>query len=322
MGRSRPSARDAARRATARPWRRAAIALLLCAGIAGAADAQDLEPRAYSASPVGASFLVAGFGRSTGSVVFDPTLPFRDVDARVNAVIMGTGTTFGLAGRLALASVALPISWGRVSGRVGNDPTIQHVDRSGLADLRAKLSVNVIGNPAMRARAFAAEPRRAVLGVSLTATAPVGQYKGTQLINLGTNRWAFKPEIGLSVPAGRWDFDAYAGVWLFTKNPDFYTGGLERTQDPVTALQAHVSYTLRPRLWLAADGTWYSGGEATVENGAPGGGVNNSRVGVTLSLPAGRQQSFKISYSTGVSVRTGSDFDAIAVGWQWLWLRP
>ena len=38
---------------------------------------------------------------------------------------------------------------------------------------------------------------------SLTVNAPTGQYDGTKLINVGTNRWAFKPEVGLSHPVGR-----------------------------------------------------------------------------------------------------------------------
>ena len=48
-------------------------------------SAQDLEPKAYSASPVGAAFLVVGFARSTGSVLFDPTLPITDVEAKSTA---------------------------------------------------------------------------------------------------------------------------------------------------------------------------------------------------------------------------------------------
>ncbi len=290
----------------------------LCAG--GRVTAQELEPKAYSASPVGLNFLVAGIGRSTGSVVFDPTLPFRDVDARVGALVLGAGRTFDFFGKLALVSAALPVSRAKVTGRVGDDPTIQSVERTGLADARFKVSVNLRGNRAMKPAEFAKTPRRTIVGASLAVQAPIGEYRGTRLINLGTNRWAFKPEVGVSIPRGRWDFDAYAGVWLFTRNPDFYTSGRLRTQDPLTSLQGHASYTFKPRLWLAANGTWYSGGAARVDDDSPTGSVNNSRLGVTLSLPAGRRQSVKISYSSGVSVRTGTDFDAVGVVWQWVWL--
>ena len=118
---------------------------------------------------------------------------------------------------------------------------------------------------------------------------PTGEYDRTKLINLGTHRWGFKPEVGLAVPIGRWDVDAYAGVWLFTANDDFFPGGLERTQDPILAIQGHVSYTFKPRLWLAVDSTWYSGGKSQVAEGEPGAAVNNSRLGATLSIPASRR---------------------------------
>ena len=88
-------------------------------------------------------------------------------------------------------------------------------------------------------------------------TAPSGQYNSAKLINLGTNRWSFKPEVGVSVPTGRWEFDGYVGVWLFARNNDFFPGGRTRSQDPLIALQGHASYTIRPRLWLAVDATWY-----------------------------------------------------------------
>jgi hypothetical protein len=291
--------------------------VVVAAPAAVPAAAQDMEPKAYSASPVGAVFLVAGTSRSTGSVVFDPTLPVTDVEAGVNGVFVGVGSTFSLGGKLALASAALPYAWGELSGMVGEEA--RTITRNGLADSRFRLSVNLRGNPAMPVREFVKTPRRTIIGASVTAVAPSGQYDRTRLINLGTNRWAVKPEVGVAVPRGPWDIDAYFGVWLFTSNDDFYPGGLTRTQDPMVALQGHVSYTFKPRLWLAVDGTWYSGGAAQVEGGAPVGEVSNSRLGATLSIPAGRQQSFKIAYSAGVAVRTGTDFRTIAVGWQWLW---
>jgi hypothetical protein len=282
--------------------------------------AQEMEPKSYSASPTGATFLVAGASRSTGSVVFDPTLPVRDVNARINGAFVGVGTTFGVFGKLALLSTALPFAWGELSGLVGADA--RTITRDGLADTRIRFSINLRGNDAMRLREFVKAPRRTIVGTSLTMVAPTGEYDRTKLINLGTNRWAFKPEVGIAVPRGPWDIDAYAGVWLFAPNSDYYPGGLQRTQDPVIVLQGHVSYTFKPRLWLAVDSTWYSGGTAHVEGAEPVGDVNNSRLGATLSNPAGRQQSFKIAYGSGVAVRTGTDFRTIAVGWQWLWIRP
>jgi hypothetical protein len=296
------------------------LIVTLCLLAGPPAAAQDMEPKAYSASPVGATFLVVSASRSAGAVVFDPTLPLRDVDASINGLALGVGTTFDLFGKLALVSGALPYAWGDVSGQVFEQAS--RVTRAGLADARFRLSVNLFGNDAMRLREYVKAPRRTIVGASLAVAAPNGEYDPTKLINLGNNRWAFKPEVGVAVPLGKWDIDAFLGTWLFTSNADFFPGGLTRRQDPVVTLQGHVSYTFKPRLWFAVDSTWYSGGGAQVEGGEPVGAVSNSRLGATLSLPVGRRQSLKVAYSTGVAVRTGTDFRTIAVGWQWLWLRP
>jgi hypothetical protein len=293
-------------------------AVLLCVLTATSTAAQDLEPKAYSASPTDVVFIVAAASRLTGGLVFDPTVPIKDVDGRFGAGVLAGGYTFGLFGKLALVTAAVPFASGEFSGLVNENA--QTITRTGFTDTRFKLSVNLVGNPAMRARAFAKAPRKTIVGTSLTVTAPSGEYDGSKLINLGTSRWAFKPEVGVAVPAGHWDFDAYVGVWLFTANDNFYPGGLMRTQDPVVALQAHASYTFRPRLWVAIDSTWYAGGSAVVEGGEPGTGMNNSRLGATVSLPVGRSQAFKVSYSSGVSVRTGTNFRSLSVGWQWLWI--
>ena len=297
-----------------------AVSLLGSLALAGSAAAQDMEPKAYSASPVGANFLVATYGRSTGSVVFDPSLPITDVNARVGNVALGVGHTFGLFGKLTRVSVAFPYAWGRVTGKVGGEAG--EVSREGLADTRVRLSMNLRGTPAMSTAAFAKAPHRTIVGAGITVAAPTGQYYDTKLINLGTNRWGFRPEVGISVPVGRWDLDSYVGVWWFTSNASFYPGGLSRTQDPVVSWQGHAAYTFRSRAWVAADATWYRGGASQIEGGEPKAAMNNSRLGATVSLPVGTRQSIKISYSSGIVVRTGTNFNTLGVAWQMLWLSP
>lgn len=287
---------------------------------ASIASAQDLEPRAYAASPVGLSFLAVIAGHSSGGILVDPSLPVEDAKATVNSLAVGVGTTFGLFDRTALAVAALPLAWADASGRVGENTA--KVSREGLADPRIKLSVNLVGGQALSAREFAKAQRRTILGVSLTAIPPLGQYDRTKLINLGANRWAFKPEIGISrLVRTKWTLDGYAGVWLPMANDEFYPGSSRRTQRPIVALQAHVSYTARPRLWIAADGTWYSGGRTTVDGIEKGDLQRNSRLGATVSLPLPRQQSLKINGSIGATTRAGADFRTISVAWQMSWLH-
>ena len=136
------------------------VALSLACVFAGSGEAraQDLEPKAYSASPVGASFLVLGLSRSTGSILTDPTLPLKDVDAKLNGIPVAAGYTFGVFGKLALVTLAVPYAWGDVSGTVFEEA--RSVSRSGLTDARAKFSINLLGNPAVGLREFVKTPRK------------------------------------------------------------------------------------------------------------------------------------------------------------------
>ena len=163
------------------------------------------------------------------------------------------------------------------------------------------------------------EHRNFIIGASLSLDAPAGQYSGRKLINLGTNRWAFKPEVGVSWPVRKFYLDLYLGAWFYTANSNFYPGGGYRTQDTLTTLQAHVSYNFRRNLWLAIDSTWYGGGATTVNGGTPTPRQSNSRLGATLSLPLPKNQSLKIAYSSGVTGTIGADFNTVSIAWQHVW---
>jgi hypothetical protein len=278
--------------------------------------AQELEPRAYSPNPVGANFIVTGVGSSTGDVLFDPTTPFDDVAADLNNAVVGYGRAFGAFGRSASALLAVPYVWGEISGNIGEDR--RAITRSGLADTRLKLSINLLGGAALSPAEFAARMPSTIVAASLTVAAPTGEYEPTKLVNIGSNRWAFKPEVGLSQPIGRWFLEASAGVWLFTDNDDFF-GGRRREQDPIAAVQAHVSYTFRPRLWLAADATYYEGGRTTVDGLGNADLQANARVGVTLAVPIGARHALKLAWSEGATTRIGGDFSNYAIAWQYTW---
>ena len=296
-----------------RRWSRTVAVLILI--VASFSSAQELEPRAYSPSPTGANFVLVTYGRTTGDVLFDPSIPVTDVVARINAGAALYGRTFGLFGRAANIGIALPYIVGTLEGNLGGEFT--SVRRSGLGDGRMRVAVNLVGGPALKPAEFAKRTPHTTLGVSVVVVAPTGQYDPSKLVNLSTNRWVLKPELGLSVPRGRWTFDVYAGAWLFGDNTNFY-GGSIRSQEPMTVLQGHVSYTIRPRLWLAGDATFYAGGRTAVDSVKKDDRQENSRAGLTLSIPLGRH-SLKLAWSEGTTTRIGGDFRTLAVAWQYLW---
>ena len=291
-------------------------ALLL---VAASASAQDLDPRAYAWAPVNGTFLVGGFSLSHGGVVTDPTLPVTDINANVETPSIGVGRSFGLFGKTAQAFGALPFSWAQVSGNVQGEPN--HITRAGLSDMRLRFSVLVRGAPASSPAEMAKAPRRTILGVSLTAAAPTGQFHSDKLINLGANRWAFKPEFAVSRPfRKRWLLDAYAGVWLFTANHSFYPGTALRTQAPLGAFQAHLSYNFQRKMWAAFDATYYTGGQTTIDQTTKDDRQANARLGGTFAFPVGARHSIKLAVSRGAIIRIGANFTTASIGWQTGWV--
>ncbi len=300
-------------------FRLAAAGVLSLALLAAPASAQDLDPRAYANVPINATFLVTGFALSHGGVVTDPTLPVTDIDATVETPSIGLAHSFSLFGKTAQAFGALPYSGAQASGKVLGDA--MSISRAGLSDMRFRMSVLVRGAPAATPLEFAKAPRRTIVGLSLTVSAPTGQFFSDKLVNLGTHRWAYKPEFAVSHPMGeRWLLDAYAALWLFTDNHSFYPGASDRAQAPMGAFQAHMSYNFRRQLWAAFDATYYVGGHTTVDGVAKNDRQANTRIGGTLALPVGKRHSIKLAVSRGAIIRFGANFTTVSIGWQTAWV--
>jgi hypothetical protein len=280
-------------------------------------SSQELDPRAYARVPVDATVLIAGFSYSYGDIFTDPVLVIKELDAKVSSPVIGIARTFSLFGLTSQAFISLPYFWSQASGKVlGEDSSIT---RSGFGDARFRISTLLFGAPAVTVEEFTKSSPQNVLGISLTVAAPTGQFFSDKLINIGTNRWSFKPEIGLSyILTERWYIDLYAGIWFFTDNNSFYPGNTVRTQDPLITCQTHVSYNFNPLTWAAFDFTYYFGGESEVsaENIYYDDRQENMRFGATFNFPISKINAIKIAVSTGAIVRAGADFTTISIAWQ------
>lgn len=297
------------------------ITLLVVAAtafLAPDAVAQEMEARAYSRAPVGTNIVLFTYARQSGDVLFDAALPLTDVSVDINSCIVGYGRTFGLLGRQATVSAAIPYALGNVRGKVFEEQT--EVRRSGLGDLRVRVGVNLIGSPALAPREFASQPPSTVLGTSLTVVIPTGQYDPQRLVNVGSNRWAFKPELGLSQPIGRWTLEFIGGAWFFGENKNFF-GGARREQKPLATFQSHVVYTLKPRMWIAGNATYYAGGRTVLDDKVNADLQRNSRVGATFSFPFGPNHSFKVAWARGVTTRIGGHLNTFTLGYQYAWFK-
>jgi len=307
------------RRALSNAW----IAICL-ASSAVLLHAQDLAPRAYLITPVRSNAVTLTYGFYNGSLLFNGAAPITGATGTYSVPIFTYSHSFGLLGRSANVNASIPYAVGSFQGNaIGVD---QQIYRSGLLDTTFRVAVNLKGGPAMQASEFPQWEEKTLMGVSFKAVAPTGQYDPNRLINWGANHWSFKPEFGYSRRRKHMVLDAYAGVWLFTKNGGSYspTGPQPQTENPISSFESHLSYDLRPRLWCSLDGNFWIGGEASskgVDN--PATRQTSSRIGVTASLPLNKHQSVKVSYSDDLYVRFGGNYRNISAAWQYSWLgRP
>lgn len=278
--------------------------------------AQDLEPRAYSNSPIGLNFFVAGYGYTKGAVLVDPSLPIENVSNEAHLAAIGLATTVNVLGQSSKLEVIVPYASLAAKGMVFNMPHARYI--SGLGDPAFRFSMNFIGAPALTAAEFANYRQNFILGASLRVVAPLGQYDDTKLVNVGSNRWSIKPEIGFSKAFGRWTIELAPAVTLYTDNGDFF-GGHTRTQAPLYAAQAHISYTFSRGCWVGLDGTYFLGGRSTVDDVENDDRQQGTRWGATFALSLTRYQSVKFYAVAGLDRDRHRDFDAVGIAWQYRW---
>jgi hypothetical protein len=291
-----------------------ALAPLLFASLA--AQAQDIEPRAYSNAPIGVNFLIAGFAATSGGVSADSSVPVTNAHIKTSNLVLGYARVLDIAGMSAKFDVIAPYTKLAGTAEYGGDPVERNI--TGFGDPSIRLSVNFYGAPALDLKEFANYHQDLIAGASLRVFMPSSQYDPVRLVNIGTNRWAFKPEVGVSKALGRWTVEGQAAVTVFTDNTDFY-GGQTRRQDPLYSLQGHVIYSFRSGIWASADATYFTGGRSTIDGTRKDDLQNNWRAGGTLAFPIDRRSSIKLYASSGVSARTGNNFDLLGLAWQYRW---
>jgi hypothetical protein len=283
---------------------------------ASIARAQSIEPRAYSNAPVGVSFLIAGSYFTRKGLSFDTSLPLTDPKLETSNAAVGYARTLDLWGKSGKFDVVVPYTWLSGTASYLGDTVEREVD--GFADPLFRLSVNFYGAPALTLREFQSYQQDLIVGASLQVSVPAGQYDSTKLVNIGTNRWFFKPELGVSKALGDLTLELKTGITLFTTNNEFFNGN-KRAQDPLYSIGAHAIYNFRSGIWASLDATYFAGGRSSLNDTLQNDLQQNWRIGGTLALPVDARNSVKLYASSGVSSRTGNSYDLIGIAWQYRW---
>ncbi len=290
--------------------------LCLMNTITSSIHAQSLEPRAYSNAPTGLNFLLIGYQKSKGALVFDTAIPITDASSDIDLGLLGYVHTLGVAGKSAKIGLLLPYASLAASGNVAGN--FRTRETNGIADPSIYFSMNLYGAPALSPEKFKDYRQDTIIGFTFKVSPPLGDYDSDKAINLGTNRWSFGPGMGVSQAVGNWTLEASAAAEFYTDNNNFLNGR-KRQQDTIYSSQFHVTYSFPRHIWVAVSATYYAGGRSTIEGKTNNDLQQNWRTGFTLALPVNRKNSIKLFGSSGVSARTGSNYDALGIAWQYRW---
>lgn len=276
-----------------------------------------MEPRSYAVVPKGLHAMALSFTYSQGNVVIEGNSPLRDLDVTNKIFGLGYVQTFGFLNKLARVAVIVP--YGFLDGTAKFMGIDTSGTRTGFYDGRIKFGVNLFGSPVQSPQEFVKFEEHTVFGASLVISVPIGQYYPSKLINLGSNRWGFKPEIGVSHREGRLYYEIYAGVWMYTTNTNFFKS-YTQAQQPLLSCQAHIDYTFKKGRYVALNGGFAAGGETSINELEQNNEQQNWRIGGTFSTPIfNKHQSVKIMINTGLATKAGQNFTAITLIYQYAW---
>ena len=278
--------------------------------------AQELEPRSLTNIPTGTNFGVLGYALSQGNIILDPALSIEDLNASVHGIFAAYVRSVNVFGKSGKIDAVLPFAAGDWSGTVSQQ--YQETARNGFGDPKIRLSVNLLGAPALDAEEYGSYQQKTILGVNMQVSLPIGQYFTDRLINLGSNRFTFRPQLGVSHYIENWILEGYASIWLFTRNNDFY-GGNELKQDPIYTFKCHLIRSLPKGIWLAADAGYANGGVAYVNGAERDSHISTFRVGGTVSVPLGLRNAIKLFGFTTFRRDKGSDYDLLSLAYQFRW---
>jgi hypothetical protein len=295
--------------------------VFLILGLPSLCLAQELEPRRWSHLPTGKNFAGGGYVYTEANILFDPVLRIENVEMEMHTWALKYIRTFELFQKSARVDVTQGYQEGRWTGLVDGVPS--SIKRNGLSDSVLRFAINLYGAPPLEGKEFSAYRAKVdvetIVGTALVVQLPTGDYMDDKLINLGTNRFTFRPQFGVVHNRGKWSMELTGAVWLYTDNDDFFNGN-KLEQDPYYTIQTHLIYTFRPGFWTAASAGYGYGGESTVSGLEKNDRRETLAWALSFGFPITRQLGVKVIYLATRSQKSiGQDTDSIGGAFSILW---
>ena len=283
----------------------------------GKASAQFNDARAYDNTPVGVSQLELNYTYVRSSASLDPSLAIAGAHLKLNQGTISYTHYFAVFRRMTWVEAAVPLAGleGSIAG------TNVHGSISGAGDSSYQLAMLLKGGQALSISQFENYKPVTSLGLSLTVTAPTGLYNSGKILNLGSERWSFKPEIALSYPFGpeqKWEFDAYGNASFYTDNTS-YRGREILRQEALPGLEGHVSYSFNERIWASLDTRYSLRASTYVDGVSQNDPQQNFIVGSELNVSLSPQNSLTLVFAKAVVHQNGPTATGFSIKYDYTW---
>jgi hypothetical protein len=297
--------------------RRLLFVLSAVAGLPWTARAQFTDPRSYDNSPVGVNQIELAYAYARANTSIDPAIVIEGARFDLNQGTVSYTRYLSFFGRMAWIEPSIPIASlsGSISGTNIRGAT------NGAGDSSYQVAMLLKGGPAMDVAEFANFKPTTTLGMSLTFTAPTGRYSPDKILNLGSDRWSFKPEFAVSYPFGpqqKWELDAYTNSYFYTDNTSYHGKELLR-QQALLGIEGHISYSFLSNLVGSLDTRYSFRGDTYVNNQNENDSQKNFLLGSEITLSLNARNSLSMVLAKTLVNQNGPSATGISVKYDYFW---
>jgi len=298
--------------------------LLVCLALSFFCDphtvrAQFTDPRNYTNAPVGVNQLELGYAYAHSNASIDTSITVAGAKFNLNEGIVDYTRYFSFFHRTAWLEPTIPIAG--LSGSISGTNIAASV--TGAGDSEYQFATLLKGGPALSPNQFANYKPTATIGASFTFTAPTGLYDSDKLLNLGSNRWSFKPEVAFSQPFGagqKWEVDLYGNAYFFTDNTSYHGREILR-QEPLPGIEGHLSYSFTGNLWASLDTRYSFRGDTLVNGVNQNDSQQNFILGSEVNLSINPKNALIFTFAKALVHQNGPNATGFSVRYDYLWGR-
>ena len=278
---------------------------------------QFTDPHNYDNTPVGTNQIELAYAYARSDVSIDTGLVIAGAKLSLNKGTVQYSHYFRLANHVMWVDASVPIA--------GLDGSVTRTNIrgsiNGAGDSSYQLSALLKGARALTVAEFDDYKPATIVGVSLGVTAPTGQYHPNKLLNLGSDRWSFKPEIALSHPFGseqKWMLDAYTNCEFYTGDAS-YRGHEVLRQQPLPGFEGHISRSPTERLWISFDTRYSFRGTTSIDGLDQNDGQQNFTIGSEANLALNSQHALVFEFAKVLVHHNGPAYTGFAVKYDFVW---